>query len=109
VRSHVRLGHAIVSAANHPIEAEWILHHHERMDGTGYPMGLDGEQIPLESRILLVADAFEAMTTERPYRAARTAEQALAELEAHAGTQFDAACVSALARVLGGQELREAA
>ena len=108
-RSHVRLGHAIVSAAGHPIEAEWILHHHERVDGTGYPMGLDGEQIPLESRILLVADAFEAMTTERPYRPARSPEQALAELQAHAGTQFDAACVSALARALGGQELREAA
>jgi diguanylate cyclase (GGDEF)-like protein len=109
VRSHVRLGHSIVAAASHPIEAEWILHHHERVDGTGYPMRLEGDQIPLESRILFVADAFEAMTTERPYRAARTAEQALAELAAHAGTQFDADCVGALARVLGGHELRDAA
>jgi diguanylate cyclase (GGDEF)-like protein len=108
-QSHVRLGHAMVSAAEHPIEAEWILHHHERIDGGGYPMGLEGDQIPLESRILFVADAFEAMTTERPYRAARTAEQALRELEAHAGTQFDAECVHALARVLRGHELQEAA
>ena len=72
-------------------------------------MGLEGDQIPLESRILFVADAFEAMTTERPYRAARTAEQALNELEAHAGSQFDAECVDALARVLRGHELHEAA
>ncbi|HEY0477636.1 MAG TPA: HD domain-containing phosphohydrolase [Kofleriaceae bacterium] len=109
VRSHVRLGHAIVSSANRPIEAEWILHHHERIDGAGYPMGLAGEQIPLESRILLVADAFEAITTDRPHRAARPAEEAVAELEAHAGTQFDAACVAALACVVRGHELREAA
>ena len=108
-RSHVRLGHAMVSAAGHPIEAEWVLHHHERIDGTGYPMSLAGDQIPLESRILFVADAFEAMTTERPYRAARTAEQALEEIDAHAGTQFDAGCVDALARVLRGHELHEAA
>src|SRR5262249_27044318 len=110
VRGHVRLGHAIVSSAGHPIEAEWILHHHERPDGTGYPMGLEGEQIPLESRILLAADAFEAITTDRPYRGARSEEEALAELEARVGTQFDAACVAALARVIrGGQELQEAA
>jgi putative nucleotidyltransferase with HDIG domain len=89
--------------------AEVILYHHERIDGTGYPMGLAGEQIPLESRILLVAEAFEAITTERPYRAARSPEQALAELSAHAGTQFDAACVAALARGVGGYELRDAA
>ena len=108
-RSHVRLGHAMVSAAGYPIEAEWVLHHHERVDGAGYPMGLIGDQIPLESRIVFVADAFEAMTTDRPYRAARTAEQALAELEAHAGAQFDAGCVDALVRVLQGTELREAA
>jgi diguanylate cyclase (GGDEF)-like protein len=108
-QSHVRLGHAMVSAAEHPIEAEWILHHHERIDGAGYPMGLEGDQIPLESRILFVADAFEAMTTARPYRAARSAEQALQELEAHAGTQFDAECVHALARVLRGHELQDAA
>jgi diguanylate cyclase (GGDEF)-like protein len=109
VKTHTRLGHAIVSAADRPIEAEWILHHHERMDGTGYPMGLAGDQIPLESRIILVADAFEAITADRPYRAHRPAEAALAELEAHAGSQFDPACVAAMGRIVRGHELRDAA
>ena len=68
MKTHTRLGHAIVSAAERPLEASWILHHHERMDGSGYPDGLRGDQIPLESRIILVADAFEAITADRPYR-----------------------------------------
>jgi diguanylate cyclase (GGDEF)-like protein len=109
IKTHPRLGHAIVSAADRPIEAEWILHHHERVDGGGYPMGLAGDQIPLESRIILVADAFEAITAERPHRAPRSAEAALAELEAHAGSQFDPACVAAMRRIVRGHELRDAA
>jgi diguanylate cyclase (GGDEF)-like protein/putative nucleotidyltransferase with HDIG domain len=78
----------------------WIRHSHERLDGAGYPDGLAGEQIPLASRILLVADAFDAMTSDRSYRAAMTREAALAELETHAGTQFDPACVAALKTAL---------
>jgi len=66
-----------------------IRHHHERWDGTGYPDGLKGKEIPLGARILAVADGFEAMTSERPYRRARTEEEALAELEKGAGTQWD--------------------
>ena len=66
-----------------------IRHHHERWDGTGYPDGLKGEDIPLLARILAVADGFQAMTSERPYRRARTEEEALAELENGAGTQWD--------------------
>ncbi len=66
-----------------------IRHHHERWDGTGYPDGLKGEEIPLLARILAVADGFEAMTSERPYRRARTEEEALAELEKGTGTQWD--------------------
>src|ERR687896_747999 len=81
-------------------EALWVLHHHERVDGTGYPHGLEGDQIPLESRIILVADTYEAITSDRPYRRGRTSEEALAELERHAGTQFDEACVAALRRGL---------
>ena len=66
-----------------------ILHHHERYDGGGYPTGLRGEQIPLEARIVAVADAFSAMTADRPYRARMSLEDACAELERSAGTQFD--------------------
>ncbi len=108
MKTHTRLGHAIVSAAERPIEAEWILHHHERVDGSGYPDGLAGEQIPLESRIILVADAFEAITADRPYRMHRSADAAMVELERNAGTQFDRDCVAALGRVVRPQ-LRQAA
>src|SRR6202035_1626200 len=69
---------------------------HERYDGRGYPDGLIGEQIPVESRIISCCDAFNAMTTDRPYRAALPLEEALDELRAHRGTQFDPAVVDAL-------------
>ncbi len=70
--------------------------HHERPDGHGYPFGLRGEDIPLDARIVHVADAFDAMTSARAYRAARPASVAFAELERYSGTQFDPACVEAL-------------
>jgi HD-GYP domain-containing protein (c-di-GMP phosphodiesterase class II) len=69
---------------------------HERWDGGGYPDGLAGEEIPLEARIVFCCDAFDAMTSDRPYRAARPVEEALAELHDHAGTQFDPVVVDAL-------------
>ena len=94
--SHVRIGHAIVAAAELEEEARWVLHHHEHLDGSGYPLGLRGDEIPLESRIILVADAFEAMTSDRPYRKGCRDEAALAELQRLAGAQFDRACVEAL-------------
>jgi diguanylate cyclase (GGDEF)-like protein/putative nucleotidyltransferase with HDIG domain len=93
---HVSIGHAIVAAAELEEEARWVLHHHEHLDGSGYPLGLRGDEIPLESRIILVADAFEAMTADRPYRTGCRADAALAELERLAGAQFDPACVRAL-------------
>jgi HD-GYP domain-containing protein (c-di-GMP phosphodiesterase class II) len=74
-------------------EAKYIHLHHERMDGRGYPYGLSGEQIPLPARILSIADAFDAMTTDRPYRAGMSVAEALATLRANAGTQFDAELV----------------
>jgi diguanylate cyclase (GGDEF)-like protein len=74
----------------------WIRHSHESFDGSGYPDGLRGEAIPLASRIMLVADAFDAITSTRPYRDALSVEHACDELERHAGTQFDPACVRAL-------------
>ena len=60
------IGHSILLAAELPLEADWILHHHERYDGSGYPAGCKGEEIPLEARIISAADAFEAMTGPRP-------------------------------------------
>ena len=80
--------------------APWIRHSHEHVDGSGYPLGLRGEDIPLESRILLVADAFDAMTSDRAYRAAMPVADALAELRRCAGRQFDARCVELLAQAL---------
>jgi len=93
---HVEIGHAILLAADLPVEAHWVLHHHERVDGGGYPSGLQAGSIPIESRIIAVADAFEAMTGARPYRSAVSADDAVTELRAHAGTQFDELCVEAL-------------
>jgi HD-GYP domain-containing protein (c-di-GMP phosphodiesterase class II) len=74
----------------------WIRHSHERYDGSGYPDALRGEAIPQASRIMLVADAFDAITSARTYRDARSARHACEELRRHAGTQFDPACVEAL-------------
>ena len=73
---------------------------HERWDGSGYPDGLAGEQIPLVARIVCCCDAFNAMTTDRSYRRARTFEEAVAETRRSAGTQFDPAVVAALLQVL---------
>ena len=80
-----------------------VRHHHERFDGKGYPDGLAGEDIPLEARILAVADAFDAMIHERAYRKALSKEEAIAELERGAGTQFDPAVVEAFLAVVKGQ------
>jgi len=79
---------------------EAILHHHERMDGLGYPDGLAGEDIPLFARIISVADAFDSLTTSRSHRAAYTVEEAVAELDQRQGTQFDPSVVAALERGL---------
>jgi diguanylate cyclase (GGDEF)-like protein/putative nucleotidyltransferase with HDIG domain len=89
-----------------------IRHHHEHWDGSGYPDGLTGEQIPLAARILLVTDAFDAMTHDRPYRLAMPVEDAVAELQRCAGTQFDPRVVSAFVRVIeriGDPHLRHVA
>src|SRR3954451_6681580 len=90
VKLHPRIGYRLIDRieALRPI-APAILHHHERWDGAGYPDGLAGEDIPLEARIVCVADSFSAMTAERPYRPRMSLDQACAELERCAGTQFD--------------------
>lgn len=90
MRRHPEIGYRIAqSAPELALIAELILSHHERYDGTGYPRGIAGEEIPLLSRILAVIDAYDAMTSNRPYREAMEPEEAARELSRHAGTQFD--------------------
>ncbi len=98
VRRQPELGAALLSDTSFDDIRDWIVSRREQPDGRGYPRGLSGEQIPLEARILAVADAYVAMTTDRPYRRARDHEDATAELLHGAGTQFDAAVVEAFVR-----------
>ena len=84
-----------------------IRHHHERYDGTGYPDGLAGEEIPLGARIIHVADAVDSMLTTRTYRAGRPARTALAEVRRETGRQFCPACVAALQRLIGRGSLAD--
>jgi HD-GYP domain-containing protein (c-di-GMP phosphodiesterase class II) len=90
IRRHPEIGLRIAQASPDLAHiAEYILCHHERWDGSGYPQGLKGTAIPLLSRILSVVDAYDAMTQDRPYKKAMTKEEACTELQKCAGTQFD--------------------
>lgn len=90
IRVHPRAGAQLVLPLRAAHSAlPYVLFHHEWWDGTGYPIGLRGRAIPVEARLLGIADAFDAMTSPRPYRRALTTERALQEIEACAGTQFD--------------------
>ncbi|MBX6763497.1 MAG: diguanylate cyclase [Rubrobacteraceae bacterium] len=101
MKSHPVLGARILEAAGGLEDViPAVRHHHERLDGRGYPDGLRGEEIPLAARIVFVADAFEAMTRGRPYQYRISPHEALAEIERHAGTQFDPEVASALRRVI---------
>ncbi len=101
IKKHPVIGEEIVSHLGLlPQEKAIIRHHHERWDGKGYPDGLQGEEIPLLSRILAVADAFDALTSTRPYRKAMSYEEALAELERNKWTQFDGRAVEALVKII---------
>jgi putative nucleotidyltransferase with HDIG domain len=101
MKEHVTIGAGILSQVSFPWPvAPVVRHHHERWDGRGYPGGLAADEIPLLARIVTVADSYEAMTSDRPYRAACTPAYALAELRAHTGTQFDARIVAAFERSL---------
>jgi putative nucleotidyltransferase with HDIG domain len=94
VAQHVGKGVALLRALEvDDAVIDIVAAHHERWDGTGYPNGLAGEAIPLEARILAIADSFDAMTSERVYHAARTRDDAAAELRRQAGRQFEAALV----------------
>lgn len=108
MQSHVDAGVRIVESIHGLAEIAPIVGaSHERLDGRGYPQGLKADDIPVASRIILLVDAYNALTTNRPYRAARSTEKALSELEAHAGTQFDPKIVPALREALEQAPPRE--
>jgi HD-GYP domain-containing protein (c-di-GMP phosphodiesterase class II) len=97
VKRHTDFGSTILSHdAAFAMAREVALGHHERWDGTGYPNGLAGETIPLVTRIVAVADVFDALVSERPYKSAWAPAEAILEIEANAGTQFDPAVVAVL-------------
>jgi len=97
---HPQIGYRMLESLGVQPVADWVLHHHERWDGAGYPNRLARDQIPLGARIIFVADAYDAMTSDRAYQPAIPQQDALAELERCAGTQFDPAVVKALAEEL---------
>ena len=100
MQTHPQAGYEIVVGIDFPWPvAEMILQHHERIDGTGYPNGLKGDDIPLESRILAVADVVDAMTSHRPYRAGLGIDKALEEIERNRGTYYDPLVVDACMRL----------
>lgn len=104
VKDHVRVGARIVGRVE-GLEAvtDAVLHHHERYDGFGYPQGLARDSIPMMARLIAVADVFDCLTADRPYRGATTQPAALAELRRCAGTQFDPAVVEAFVEVISGE------
>ncbi|MGH7541000.1 MAG: HD-GYP domain-containing protein [Gemmatimonadota bacterium] len=105
MRSHPNQGAKILEPIPFMGEAvEIVRSHHEHWDGGGYPKGLRGEQIPLAARIFAIADSFDAMTSDRPYRSALTMEEAVAEIKAGAGTQFDPLCVEAFESLVVGDD-----
>ena len=110
IREHPKIGARILLRMAALREAiPYVLYHHERWDGNGYPSGKSGEEIPIEARVLAVADAFDAMTSDRPYRRALSREQALAEVERCAGTQFDPEIARVFLEVFAEAELPVAA
>lgn len=108
VRRHPEIGARVLEGMSVDDIRAWVLAHHERPDGAGYPRGLAGEEIPIEARILAVAEAYEAMTSERSYRPALSDRDARAELASAAGSQFDRAVVEALFRSLDAELAVEA-
>ena len=100
IEEHPALGERLLRPADMPEILQSVRHHHERWDGTGYPDGLVGEQIPFEARVLAICDAFDAMTNTRRYRPALSTAQALAEIERCSGGQFDPTLGLAFSRMV---------
>jgi diguanylate cyclase (GGDEF)-like protein/putative nucleotidyltransferase with HDIG domain len=103
MRRHPEIGAEILRSQDFADIRDWVVAHHERPDGKGYPQGMRGEEIPLPARILAVADAYEAMTSDRPYRMAIAKQSARAELLRCAGTQFDPRVVAAFLAALDSE------
>lgn len=105
VRAHPVIGERIIAPVSFLADVSpLILYHHERYDGKGYPEGLIGEEIPLGSRIVSLIDAFDAMTSDRPYRRALTKKEAIEEMEKSSGTQFDPRVVQIFLKILEREE-----
>jgi HD-GYP domain-containing protein (c-di-GMP phosphodiesterase class II) len=103
MREHAVIGERLLEGAGMPLQAKWVRHHHERVDGQGYPDGLVGDAIPFESRIIAVVESLEAMTAARYDRPRHGS--ALDELESHRGTQFDPEITDTLLDLIVSQEL----
>jgi putative nucleotidyltransferase with HDIG domain len=108
MRKHPEIGARILGSPYFDDLRLWVLAHHERPDGRGYPFGLAGDEIPLEARIVAVADAYEAMTTDRVYRPSLGEAAAREELRRCAGTQFDERVVEAFLHALERETTRAA-
>ena len=108
MRKHPEHGFELVESYVHPDIGGILLAHHERFDGGGYPFGRGGTDIPRGARILLVADAFDAMTSDRPYQGPMPIAEALNELEENAGSQFDPIVAEAMLDLAAGGRLRPA-
>jgi putative nucleotidyltransferase with HDIG domain len=107
MQQHSVIGEAIIKPLRSLVKVAQVVRcHHERYDGGGYPSGLQGEAIPFPARILVVADSYDAMMTDRPYRKRLTIEQVREELRKGSGTQFDPVVVEAFAKLLDEKEQR---
>jgi HD-GYP domain-containing protein (c-di-GMP phosphodiesterase class II) len=107
MREHAVIGERLLDGAGMPLVAKWVRHHHERVDGTGYPDGLAGDAIPFESRLIAIVESLEAMTAARYDR--QRHGSALDELESHKGSQFDPDITDALLDLIVSQELDDVA
>jgi diguanylate cyclase (GGDEF)-like protein len=106
MKRHCEIGHRIaLSTSDLAPVADYILKHHEWWDGRGYPLGIQGEEIPLECRILAIVDAYDAMTSERPYKGAMSHIESVQELRRCAGTQFDPNLVEEFIRIVGESDV----
>ncbi|MEA2462315.1 MAG: hypothetical protein QOJ98_62 [Acidobacteriota bacterium] len=108
IKLHPQVGYDILAGTALSEQAAWVRHHHERFDGSGYPDRLEGEDIAIEARIIHVADAFEAIISDRPYRRGTSRVEAAAELLRHSGSQFDPGCVDVLLVQLDLARVRDA-
>jgi diguanylate cyclase (GGDEF)-like protein len=104
IQEHPKKGFELVGGLVHPEAAEAVLSNHERFDGKGYPHGLQGQEIPLLARVLLVADAYSAMTGRRPFREPMQSPDAMKELRRHSGTQFDPGIVNAMSELIAAMQ-----